>query len=87
VTWFRGRAAILDFLPRGPLSAPRRFVPVRANGQLAFGTYILDAERGDYRANAIHLIDLRADEIVGMTAFLDQRLFPSWGLPLRLPAR
>src|ERR671928_424062 len=57
VAWFRGRAAIEAFLPTGPLSRPRRFLPVRANGQLAFGTYIWEPELGWFRPNAIHLID------------------------------
>ena len=37
--WYRGREPIRAFLPTGPLSIRRRFVPIRANGQLAFGTY------------------------------------------------
>src|SRR4051794_33158210 len=37
--WSRGREPIRVFLPKGPLSIRRRFVPIRANGQLAFGTY------------------------------------------------
>jgi RNA polymerase sigma-70 factor (ECF subfamily) len=78
--WFRGRAAIRDFLPRGPLSIPRRFVPVAANGQPAFATYRW--EDGRYVANAIHLITLREDgEIADMTAFLDPSLFPAFGAP------
>jgi RNA polymerase sigma-70 factor, ECF subfamily len=80
VEWYRGRAAIADFLPRGPLSMRRRFVPIRASGQLAFGTYCL--EPGRWRANAIHLLDLREDgAIVEMTAFLDRRVFRRFGLP------
>src|SRR5687767_14090756 len=52
--WFRGRETIREFLPRGPLSIPRRFVRTRANGQLAFGTYkLID---GEWLANAIHVI-------------------------------
>ena len=51
--WFRGREAIREFLPTGPLSIPRIFVPARANGQLAFGTYkLID---GEWSANAIHV--------------------------------
>ena len=56
VEWFRGREAIREFLPRGPLSIPRRFVRTRANGQLAFGTYkLID---GEWLPNAIHVITL-----------------------------
>ena len=79
--WFRGREAIRAFLPTGPLSVPRRFVPTRANGQLAFGTYKLDD--GEWLPNAIHVITLDANkEIVDAVAFLDASLFAHFGLPL-----
>jgi RNA polymerase sigma-70 factor (ECF subfamily) len=78
--WFRGREAIRAFLPRGPLSIPRRFVPTRANGQLAFGTYkLID---GQWLRNAIHVITLAPDkQIVDAVAFLDPTLFDHFGLP------
>ena len=83
--WFRGREAIREFLPRGPLSIPRVFVPVRANGQVAFGTYkLID---GEWLPNAIHVVTLDADgAIVDAIAFLDATLFPVFGLPLTPPA-
>jgi RNA polymerase sigma-70 factor (ECF subfamily) len=79
VEWFRGREAIRDFLPRGPLSIPRVFVPVHANGQLAFGTYkLID---GEWLPNAIHVITLGADkQITDAVAFLDPSLFERFGL-------
>jgi RNA polymerase sigma-70 factor (ECF subfamily) len=82
--WFRGRSAIREFLPRGPLSIPRRFVPTRANGQLAFGTYkLID---GEWVANAIHVITLDGSrEITDAVAFLDVGLFERFGLPLTPP--
>src|SRR3954466_3102910 len=86
VAWFRGRAAVGAFLPPGPMSRPRRFLPVDANGQLAFGTYIWESELGRFRPNAIHLIDLDGDRIRDITAFLDRAVFPEFGLPDRLPA-
>jgi RNA polymerase sigma-70 factor (ECF subfamily) len=77
--WFRGHAAIRDFLPRGPLSIPRIFVPTRANGQLAFGTYKYSGEV--WERNAIHVITLDTrGEIADAVAFLDPDLFPLWGL-------
>src|SRR4051794_39002899 len=78
--WFRGRAAIRAFLPTGPLSIPRRFVPARANGQLAFGTYkLID---GVWLRNAIHVITLDGNKrILDAIAFLDPSLFPHFGLP------
>jgi RNA polymerase sigma-70 factor (ECF subfamily) len=79
--WFRGREPIRAFLPTGPLSIPRIFVPTRANGQLAFGTYkLID---GEWIANAIHVITLDASgEITDAVAFLDTSLFARFGLPL-----
>ena len=78
--WYRGREAIRDFLPTGPLSIPRRFIPTRANGQLAFGTYkLID---GEWLRNAIHVITLDGNKaIVDAVAFLDASLFPVFGLP------
>ena len=82
--WFRGRETIREFLPKGPLSIPRIFVPTRANGQLAFGTYkLID---GEWVANAIHVITLGEDRMItDAVAFLDPSLFARFGLPLLPP--
>src|SRR3954453_19136475 len=83
--WFRGRAAIREFFPQGPMSIPRIFVPVRsANGQPAFGTYkLID---GEWLPNAIHVLTLNAaGEITDMFCYLDPGLFKYWGLPLTPP--
>jgi RNA polymerase sigma-70 factor (ECF subfamily) len=79
--WYRGREAIRAFLPTGPLSIPRIFVPTRANGQLAFGTYkLID---GEWIANAIHVITIDDRlQITDAVAFLDAALFARFGLPL-----
>jgi RNA polymerase sigma-70 factor (ECF subfamily) len=82
VAWFRGRDAIEAFLPTGPMSMPRRFVPVEANGQVAFATYLL--EDGRFRANAIHLIDFRGERVAEIVAFLDRGVFREFGLPFYL---
>jgi RNA polymerase sigma-70 factor, ECF subfamily len=78
---YRGREAIREFLPKGPLSIPRSFVPTRANGQLAFGTYkLID---GEWIANAIHVVTLGPGGIItDVVAFLDPSLFARFGLPL-----
>jgi RNA polymerase sigma-70 factor, ECF subfamily len=78
--WFRGREPIREFLPTGPLSIPRIFVPTRANGQLAFGTYkLID---GEWIANAVHVITLDGDAMItDAVAFLDRSLFARFGLP------
>jgi RNA polymerase sigma-70 factor (ECF subfamily) len=86
LSWFRGSEAIAAFLPTGPMSRARRFRPVEANGQLAFGTYIWEPDLGHFRPNSIHLIDLRGARIRAMTAFLDRAVFRHFGLPEHLPA-
>ncbi len=84
--WFRGHADIGTFLPLGPLIERRRFIPVRANGQLAFGTYIWMPDKERYRGNAVHLIDLDADGLIrDVTCFLTPEVFPAFGLPAEPP--
>ena len=84
--WFRGHKDIGEFLPRGPLIAKRRFIPVRANGQLAFGTYLWLPDEERYRANAVHLIDLDAQGLIhDVTCFLTPEVFPQFGLPAAPP--
>jgi RNA polymerase sigma-70 factor, ECF subfamily len=78
--WFRGREAIRSFLPRGPMAMRRRFVPVRANAQLAFGTYRWDEAEGGYVANAVHVLTLRDTEVSDATCFLSPEVFPAFGL-------
>jgi len=80
--WFRGHKDIGEFLPLGPLSAKRRFIPIRANGQLAFGTYLWIPAENRYRGNAVHLIDLDVrGQITDVTCFLTPEVFPQFGLP------
>ena len=82
-TWYRGREAVAAFLAGWPLSADRRWrvVPVRANGQLAFGKYRWDEEREIFRAHSISVLTLDRDGIAEITAFLDPGLIPRFGLP------
>jgi RNA polymerase sigma-70 factor (ECF subfamily) len=79
--WFRGRDAIADFLPRGPLAMRRRFLPARANAQPAFGTYRWVADEDRFVANAIHILTLRDTAIADVTCFLAPEVFPAFGLP------
>jgi RNA polymerase sigma-70 factor, ECF subfamily len=81
-SWNRGRAEIAEswLMPSGP--APRlRYVPTRANGQLALGTYLLDPESGSYRPLAVDVLTLDGELISGVIAFRDVSVFPSFGLP------
>jgi RNA polymerase sigma-70 factor (ECF subfamily) len=80
--WYRGREAISDswLMPGGP--PPRlRYVPTRANGQLALGTYALDAETGSFLPIALDVLTLRGDRIAEIFAFRTPEAFPLFGLP------
>ncbi|UJW28298.1 sigma-70 family RNA polymerase sigma factor [Saccharothrix sp. AJ9571] len=81
--WYAGRDAIRDFLVAGPMTRRWRFLPARANGQLAFGTYLWDEERGGYLPGGLDLLSLRGDRIAEVVSFLDAD-FGGFGLPQRL---
>jgi hypothetical protein len=76
--WFAGRERIRRFLLDGPLREKWRFLPVRATGQLAFGTYLWDHDR--YVPGGLDVIVLRGSEIVEVVSFLEAD-FASFGLP------
>lgn len=80
--WFSGRAGIRGFLADGPLREKWRFLPTRANGQLAFGTYLWDGYR--YIPAGLDILVLRGSAIAEVVSFLeaDFRLF---GLPTEIP--
>jgi RNA polymerase sigma-70 factor (ECF subfamily) len=82
-SWYRGRDAVASFLGDFPLRRERRWrlVPVRANGQLAFGEYEWDEEREVFAAHSINVLTLQEDGIAEITAFLDTELIPRFGLP------
>jgi len=68
--WCRGREAIARswLMPGGP--PPRlRYVPARANGHLAVGTYVRDPETERYVPVALDVLTLRGPLIAGVTAF------------------
>ncbi|WP_371406335.1 sigma-70 family RNA polymerase sigma factor [Kribbella sp. NBC_00662] len=79
---FVGHAAIRTFLLDGPLQSEWRFLPARANGQLAFGTYLLDGDR--YRPGGLDVVVLRGSAIVEVVSYLEAD-FTSFGLPSSLP--
>ena len=85
-TWYRGRADIRTFLLRVPLAEGRRWraVPVRANGQLAFGFYGHDVGDPPARlvAHGIQVVALDDSGLVSdVTTFLEPSLFRRFGLP------
>lgn len=79
--WYEGRPAIRTFLVDGPLADRWRFLPARANGQLAFGTYLWDDDRAVFAAAGLDLLALRGEQIAEVVSFLRPEIFPSFGLP------
>jgi RNA polymerase sigma-70 factor, ECF subfamily len=85
--WHRGREAIADswLMPGGP--PPRlRYLPTRANGQPALGTYAFDPDQNRFLAIALDVLTLRGTRIVDVTAFRTPDVFPHFGLPRELAA-
>jgi RNA polymerase sigma-70 factor (ECF subfamily) len=86
--WFRGPEAIAEFFASLPFSHDRswRLVPVAVNGQVAFGTYGLDRERGVRVGHAVQVLELAQDgRIRQITAFVGDRNVPLVGLPAEIP--
>jgi RNA polymerase sigma-70 factor (ECF subfamily) len=82
-SWYRGRSAIGPFLAAKPLSRGRRWrrIPIRANGQLAFGVYGPGDGDGRYLAHAIEVLTLDPDgRISDVTAFLEPTAFARFGM-------
>jgi len=83
-SWYEGREAIGEswLMPSGP--PPRlRYVPTRANGQLALGVYLVNPD-GEWLPLAIDVLTLRGDRICDVTAFRDTDLFGIFGVPHQL---
>jgi RNA polymerase sigma-70 factor, ECF subfamily len=80
--WYAGRDAIRAFLTAGPLAHRWRFVPTRANGQLAFGTYLWTD--GALRWGGLDVLTLRGGEVVEVVSFLDGKYAGMFGLPMIL---
>jgi RNA polymerase sigma-70 factor, ECF subfamily len=80
-SWFRGHAAITDFLVEGPLRERWRHLPARANGQPAVGCYRWDARKGSYRAAVLDVLTLEGARIAAVTGFVTPEVFGRFGLP------
>src|SRR5690348_10583775 len=84
---FQGSAAIGGFLRdirdwRGPRRY--RLVPVRANGQPAFGCYLQDAQTEVFRAHGMIVLTLSGDRISADTRFVDNSDMARFGMPRML---
>jgi RNA polymerase sigma-70 factor (TIGR02960 family) len=87
---YQGLAATGHFLSTIALRDGRRYrlVPTRANGQPAFGAYVLDPGTPIAHAHGLVVLTLSGDRICALTRFLDNGLLARFGLPSALrPAR
>jgi len=84
--WYRGRDAIADFLRLRPLAERSRWrvVPTRANGQLAFGHYLWNAQTARFVPEAISVLTLRGDQIADATFFRMPGAFARFDLPVEI---
>ena len=84
--WYGGREAVAAFLRSRPMAGNRRWrlVPAGANGQLAFGHYMWDAERGSFLPHGINVLTLRGERIREITAVLTKEAFAHFDLPAEI---
>ena len=84
---YDGRDAVASFLSAVSRTG-RRFdlVPTRANGQLAFATYVRGASGGIRHGTGLDVLTLTSDRIGAITHF-DRSVLASFGLPRSLPGR
>jgi RNA polymerase sigma-70 factor (ECF subfamily) len=73
-TWFAGHHAVCTFLGRVVRSGRWRLMPMRANGQPAFATYLDDHEHG------ITVLSLTGDQVTSVVAFQDPSLLEFFGM-------
>ncbi len=83
VEWYLGPEAVGRHLDmRCPaIKDGMRLVPVAANGQPAYATYIRTEEGGEFFAFLIQVLTLGEGRITHVANFLDTRLFETFGLP------
>jgi len=85
--WYQGPEAI-GTLSRVhcPAEAPgdMRFIQTTANGQPAAALYMLNRETGKHEAFQLHVLDIQAEGVSHVVAFLDTALFEKFGLPASL---
>ena len=85
--WLRGAEQLRTwYLGVGRHCEGSRLVAISANGSPAFAQYRSSPD-GGHAAWALQILDMSGGEIVAINSFLDtERMFPLFGLPLRLEA-
>jgi RNA polymerase sigma-70 factor, ECF subfamily len=86
-SWWRGRDNLITFLQHAKQRCPpNRWVPTGANGQTAFGCYLLDDATGSYLPATITMLDFDGERVREVTSFVFPELFPRFGLPASVSA-
>jgi RNA polymerase sigma-70 factor (ECF subfamily) len=86
-TWFRGGDTIARFLvPRLEPAGSLRLVPTAANGQPAFGLYLL-GHGGVRRPHAVQVLTVGVAGVARIDMFHDPSLCVAFGLPASLRSR
>jgi len=81
--WYQGQDEIRAFLLRDPLQSRWQFLPTRANGQIAFGTYRWDDAAAAYIPGGLDVLTLLDGRVSDIVAFLTADL-TRFGLPARV---
>jgi hypothetical protein len=84
---YDGRDAIRVFLsavPAGGKLERFKLIPIRANGQPAFGCYLRDPDRGRPHAYGLMVLTLEGEHVAAITGFPDTGVFAAFGLPRTL---
>jgi RNA polymerase sigma-70 factor (ECF subfamily) len=84
---YQGRAAAGHLLSVIGFRDERRYrlIPTRANGQPAFGAYLLDRQAQVYRAHGLIVLTLAGDQVSVISRFIDNSVLPHFGFPRTLP--
>ena len=83
---FRGRTAVGEFLESFfSWGQQLKLVATRANGQPAFGYYLLDPATSTFRGNGLMVVALREDRVSSITRFGGPDLLARFDLPPVLP--
>jgi RNA polymerase sigma-70 factor, ECF subfamily len=85
VGWYQGPQAIITLTHQQcPADKPgdMRLLPLTANGQPAAAMYMRDGD--GHVPFQLHVLDLQADGVSRVVAFLDTALFAKFSLPQRL---
>ena len=82
--WLQGHADIRRwYLGPGEDCRGSRVVPLRANGAPAMAQWRASGPNGSYESWAIHVLEVVDGRISAVQHFLDPKLFPYFGLPIR----